>query len=71
MNHIEHIPNKLGVRTRGQIAAWAVQQGLVTLPKDRVELGQHGSWADSLFVQEDTSIHLSTTCRACVALDSQ
>jgi non-specific serine/threonine protein kinase len=28
--HVDHIRAKLGVRSRAQIAAWAVERGLVT-----------------------------------------
>src|SRR5262249_29619748 len=29
--HVEHIRNKLGVATRGQVAVWAAQNGLLSL----------------------------------------
>lgn len=32
--HVQHILNKLGVRSRAQIAAWAVDHGLRTAPQD-------------------------------------
>jgi DNA-binding NarL/FixJ family response regulator len=28
MRHVEHIPNKLGVHSRAEIAAWAARRGL-------------------------------------------
>jgi non-specific serine/threonine protein kinase len=33
--HVEHIRNKLGVATRGQVAVWAVQNGLLSSTQDR------------------------------------
>jgi non-specific serine/threonine protein kinase len=32
--HVDHILNKLGFRSRAQVAAWAVAQGLVIAPKN-------------------------------------
>ena len=33
-SHVTHILNKLGFRSRAQIAAWAVERGLVTSKSD-------------------------------------
>jgi DNA-binding NarL/FixJ family response regulator len=29
-NHVQHVLNRLGLRSRAQVAAWAVQNGLVS-----------------------------------------
>jgi DNA-binding NarL/FixJ family response regulator len=33
-NHVQHILNKLGFRSRARIAVWAVAHGLLTLPRE-------------------------------------
>jgi DNA-binding NarL/FixJ family response regulator len=32
--HVDHILNKLGFRSRAQVAAWAVEHGLLTTASD-------------------------------------
>ena len=37
--HVERIRNKLGVRSRTEVATWAVERGLITTPLNEKEAG--------------------------------